>query len=199
MGRGGLRWGRRHLSVENCHSISAWGHFQWSPSEYDEGFECKWDSEDGGVILRYKIDGDGYTDRIALTETLCHFGGSRTWLVCSCCGRRVGKLYLPTNLYYGGRRVNRWLCRHCYQLTYEQRRAGNSSFYFECRVDRHKALLQRHGITQDAADTSSPEHRPAGQGAPRNSNPGRVAPEPQNTQALFRARTPQGSLPVSQD
>lgn len=157
MSSGGYRWGRRHASVENCHSISAWGHFQWSPCESDESFECKWHVEDGRMILGYKIDGDEYADRIDLTETLCYFGGSRTWFVCSACGRRVGKLYLPVNLYCGEKRANRWLCRHCYRLTYEQRRAGKSSFYMDCRVDRHEALLYRHGITQDEQNYYKPK------------------------------------------
>ena len=50
-----------------------------------------------------------------LTEVDCHFGGTRTYAICSAvvagrrCGRRVGKLYA------GGRY---FACRHCYDLCY---------------------------------------------------------------------------------
>lgn len=56
-----------------------------------------------------------------LVWTPCNFGGERPWFVCPgfvhgrYCGRRVGKLY------DGGRY---FLCRHCYDLTYQSRRDG---------------------------------------------------------------------------
>ncbi len=54
---------------------------------------------------------------VLLHKMPCHFGGVRWWFVCPllingrCCGRRVGKLYLPSGGVYFG-------CRHCYDLTY---------------------------------------------------------------------------------
>jgi len=53
--------------------------------------------------------GSGQT--IPLTTTLPHLGGERFWFICEC-GRRSGRLYLPT-----GQTVFR--CRLCYDLTYQ--------------------------------------------------------------------------------
>lgn len=135
MSRGGYRWGRPHVSVENCHSLSAWGRVVWAQTGYDD-LRVKWWQEDGYLILDYKRDGEKFKERIYLIETPCHFGGSRRWLGCPGCGRRVGKVYLPTNLYSGGVRVQRWRCRHCHKLTYEQRRSRNLYWALEYRVDR---------------------------------------------------------------
>ena len=55
--------------------------------------------------------------RIRLETTRPRFGGLRWWFICplvingASCGRRVGKLYLPTGSRYFG-------CRHCHELTY---------------------------------------------------------------------------------
>lgn len=145
MSRGGLRWGRPHVSVENCHSFSAWGRFQWAQFDSDDNLELGYREEDGWLVLDYKRDGGEYTERIRWSETPCYFGGSRCWLICPGCGRRVGKVYLPTNLYSkGGGRVQRWLCRHCYRLTYEQRRSKDLSWVLEWRAQR---LLDRSGIS----------------------------------------------------
>jgi len=54
---------------------------------------------------------------VSLTATRPHLGGVRWWFVCPLtaqggeCGRRVGKLYLPSGGEYYG-------CRRCYDLTY---------------------------------------------------------------------------------
>lgn len=141
MSRGGYRWGQRRMSVENCHSITAWGRFQWSQTEYDEGFECNWEVKDGWLILNHKRDGIEHTTQIPLISTPCNYGGSRFWFICHC-GRRVGKLYLPAHP-----NAWQWLCRHCYGLTYEQRRSGSDGVYGSYLSWRADRLLIRHGIT----------------------------------------------------
>lgn len=58
-------------------------------------------------------------EAISLTWTPCHYGGQRSWFICpgvvngQVCGRRVAILY-------GAGRY--FLCRHCYDLTYESQR-----------------------------------------------------------------------------
>ena len=77
-----------------------------------------------GVELRYTVSPNTeqaekvqYT--IPLTWTPCTYGGRRPWFLCPgvvdgrACGRRVAKLY---------DRGRYFLCRHCYDLTYESRR-----------------------------------------------------------------------------
>lgn len=65
-----------------------------------------------------------YRTRLAMTR--CNFGGVRYWFICGlkaggrCCGRRVGKLYLPPNSTYFGR-------RHCHNLTYRSQKEHDKS------------------------------------------------------------------------
>ncbi|HEY2466817.1 MAG TPA: hypothetical protein VGI45_03100 [Terracidiphilus sp.] len=60
--------------------------------------------------------GNGQT--IRLTTTRPHFGGKRFWFLCEC-GKRAGRLYLPT-----GQTVFR--CRLCYDLTFESAQQHNT-------------------------------------------------------------------------
>ena len=143
MSKGGLRWGSPHVSVENCHSFSAGMRFCGAQRAIDDNIEAEYRESDSYLILDHRRNGGEYSVRIRLTETRCHFGGSRRWLVCPGCGRRVGKVYLPTNLYCRGEQVQRWLCRHCHRLTYEQRRSKDLSWVLSWRADR---LLEKSGI-----------------------------------------------------
>jgi hypothetical protein len=62
---------------------------------------------------------------VPLEYTECNFGGHRPWFECpgEGCGERVGKLYKPL-------RDDLFLCRHCYDLTYESRQQSGT-FHFE--------------------------------------------------------------------
>lgn len=112
----------------------------------------------GAVELRYSVGrGDGpreeVREQIRLTWTACHYGGRRPWFICSgvvsgrVCGRRVGKLY------EGGRY---FLCRHCYDLTYESRR--------ESPRDRalSKAQAIRHRLGGSMSMIHPFPHKPKG-------------------------------------
>jgi hypothetical protein len=54
-------------------------------------------------------------ETVPLTRTACNFGGERPWFICpgAGCGRRVALLYGPGRYF---------LCRHCYDLTYDSQR-----------------------------------------------------------------------------
>lgn len=45
---------------------------------------------------------------IALTETPCHYGGSRRWFICPSCRRRCGVLYIDRKI----------ACRKCFDLAF---------------------------------------------------------------------------------
>lgn len=49
---------------------------------------------------------------IPLRATTPNYGGIRWWFLCPRCSRRVSLLYKPSNLQW-------FLCRYCYELTYE--------------------------------------------------------------------------------
>lgn len=77
-------------------------------------------AETGRLILIYRTrpgggDWEDVEEPVTLTETDCHFGGTRPWFRCpgvrngKWCAKRVGKLYL-------GQRY--FVCRHCLRLAY---------------------------------------------------------------------------------
>jgi hypothetical protein len=75
-------------------------------------FFCRQDFAFGGKLRM------GNGQMIRITTTRPHFGGKRFWFVCEC-GRRAGRLYLPT-----GQAVFR--CRLCYDLTYQSAQEHNT-------------------------------------------------------------------------
>ncbi len=52
-------------------------------------------------------------DRIAVTRTVCHFGGTREWFACPTCGLRCAVLYAL---------LGRFRCRRCHHLAYASTR-----------------------------------------------------------------------------
>ena len=54
------------------------------------------------------------TQRVLLSRTACHFGGTRPWWRCPSCWRRVGSLY----------RHDWFVCRHCLGVGYASQREG---------------------------------------------------------------------------
>jgi len=139
MSRGGRRHGRPRLPVESCHSLSAWGYFQfaqmWADDDAQDSFE--WEAlGEQSAVLRFTRDRRKHAQAIALTFTPCRFGGRRAWFSCPSCGRRVGKVYLPCSMYISGRRVVWFRCRFCYGLTYEQRQDRDMYWTFRHRAER---------------------------------------------------------------
>jgi hypothetical protein len=63
---------------------------------------------------------DGKTQRIALTQSSPYFGGTRWWFQCPKCGHRVTRLHRPIA-------SRSFLCRNCYELTYESSQRSRSA------------------------------------------------------------------------
>ena len=136
MSRGGRRIGRGHSSVERCHELTAWGAFRYA-HDVNDGVRVSWEVGDDGVLhLRHSRDRRKHSTDIRFLETPCNYGGTRKWFECPRCGRRVGKIYLPLHVVSNGRRVEWWGCRHCYDLTYEQRQQRNLTDVYEWRAER---------------------------------------------------------------
>jgi hypothetical protein len=68
------------------------------------------------ITLAYVADGEEIEERVRLSQTRVHFGGTRSWFLCPGCDRRVGVLY-------GG---SRFRCRHCHNLRYASQREPQS-------------------------------------------------------------------------
>ncbi len=89
------------------------------------------------VILSYRHrsgaggKSEDIKESVSLEWTSCNFGGERPWFLCpgTGCGRRVAILY-GLGRYF--------LCRYCYDLSYESRREGKT----------HRALRRAQNIRQ---------------------------------------------------
>ncbi len=139
MGRGGLRHGKPRSPVESCHSLSAWGTFQWAQMWYEEGTDTdfSWEpSGDSAALVHFTRHGVNHSQEIRLTTTHCRYGGTRFWFLCPQCSRRIGKVYLPCAVTVNGRPASRFLCRHCYPLTYLQRQERNPDWSARYRAER---------------------------------------------------------------
>jgi hypothetical protein len=101
-------WARRGM-------LKGPGWFTWSWSRGGEptgSIGARVDSTTA-VTLQYTatIQGDrrDVSERVAIEQVPCNFGGTRPWFCCTRCARQVAVLYL---------RGGRFACRHCQRLTY---------------------------------------------------------------------------------
>jgi hypothetical protein len=112
-----------YLSKNNMLASGFTGTLSWSRRGVKTGwigYGCTGDA----VRLTYTVT-DTTTQQktkhdyaVHLSRSACHFGGSRSWLVCPRvgCGRRVASLYMAGGLF---------LCRHCHQLGYESQQVAH--------------------------------------------------------------------------
>ena len=93
---------------------------QWTNGSGQEirriSFRLVVDHRGASICFNYRVDGSSgllriQTEMVPVTSTPCHFGGSRPWVRCPLCGRRVGVLYARPN-------ESRFLCRQCQHLAY---------------------------------------------------------------------------------
>lgn len=82
--------------------------------------------------LSYSYDGAPTSQRVPLLNSSCRLGGSRTWLGCPCCSRRVGVLYL---------RQGRFACRTCQRVAYasQSEDACGRSWRMQQKLERRLA------------------------------------------------------------
>ncbi len=62
------------------------------------------------LLLEYNHHQTAKRREVMLTRSACHYGGSRTWLVCGDCGCKRNALYLGPE--------GHWACRQCLGLAY---------------------------------------------------------------------------------
>lgn len=104
--------------------------------------------EADAVVLTYRVRSllaakwKPIEQRLPLTWTPCHFGGTRPWFVCSVwangryCGRRVGVLYLAGELF---------ACRYCHGLAYESQQYNSVGW----SISRSQKIRIRLGGSPD--------------------------------------------------
>jgi hypothetical protein len=127
MGTGGSRYGAGRpgwrVKAEHCLRLRAQdlkrhgvmqgtGYFGWHWTNSYSGEETGSigiTASAGSLRLNFSTSGTPVTQHVPLDRTPCHFGGTRVWLCCPRCSRRVGVLYL---------RGGNFVCRHCGRLAY---------------------------------------------------------------------------------
>lgn len=126
MARGGTRYGAGrpgwHVKAEHClrldvrqiarRKLLGGGAFSWHWTNSTTGERV---GSIGVTVfadslrLNYSSDGTPVRERVQIDRTGCNYGGTRPWLRCPRCHRRVAVLYL---------RGGRFVCRHCGRLVY---------------------------------------------------------------------------------
>ena len=115
----------RYLHREGLLKPGHWFSLRWSRAGRETGSirgVVDNSSPPESIILLYRHrsgpggEWQGVQELVPLDWTACNFGGERPWFICpgAVCGRRVAVLYAPGRYF---------LCRHCYELTYQSRRA----------------------------------------------------------------------------
>lgn len=105
-----IRWLKKYgyLRAGNVGSLS------WSRGDEQTG-SIAYKMEEDRMILNYRHRPNGgewepVEQKISLDRTPCNYGGYRKWFRCPRCYKRVAILY-GAGKYF--------LCRHCYNLTYD--------------------------------------------------------------------------------
>ena len=88
------------------------------------------------VVLEMRAAGDRRSERVALLETPCHYGGVRRWFACPKCARRCAVLYIVRS---------RLVCRTCGQLAYVT----------QCMSANDRAEYRRNKILQQLGSNRS--------------------------------------------
>lgn len=140
-GTGSGNWYRagKKTTTDECHSVDVryvhrhgllkpggWFSLRWTRGDMETGSIrgiVEGAERPERVILSYRHrSGSGgeweeVREPVGLDWTPCNFGGERPWFVCpgAGCGRRVAVLHGPGRYF---------LCRHCYDLSYESQREG---------------------------------------------------------------------------
>lgn len=157
---GGHRWGRQRAAVEACYRFDAKmlrklltappgahlaASFGWTgPRGEDAKAIAAYRAGDSFLTLHFERSGE--TDKpppqkIALLFSPCRFGGRRAWFVCGLCQRRAFRLYLYPHFYMNEKRIDRFYCRVCLGLTYDQRRSKDLVTLGQMRARRVQKQL----------------------------------------------------------
>jgi hypothetical protein len=152
MARGGHRYGAGrpgwHQKAEHClrldvrdlakRKLLGAGYFSWRWSDAHTGEERGSISVFGGgheLRLNFSSDSTPVAQLVPVVHTACNYGGSRPWLLCPRCSRRVAVLYL---------RSGRFMCRHCGRVVYASQSEDLMGRAWR-RQQRLERQLERHG------------------------------------------------------
>jgi hypothetical protein len=151
------------ITCESCHSIDVRRWHREGRLRPGQSFTSSWtcggepfgtikvSTQTDAVVLDYRIRNWESTEwkaikqRLPITWTACHFGGTRVWFVCCVysqgryCGRRVAVLYRAGELF---------ACRQCYDLAY----ASQQESVRYRNINRSRKIRMRLGGTPNLFD-----------------------------------------------
>lgn len=141
------RWNSSTTKTEEVHRVDirflkkmgylkpgTYGSLSWNCGGEPTGsirFETKHDAIH--LIYKHRRHGEDWqpkNERIVFDWTSCNYGGSRQWLICPHCKKRVAVLY---GLDSG------FLCRHCYDLSY----SSQSEHYLDRLMRKARKIRKR--------------------------------------------------------
>jgi len=165
---GGHRWGRHRAAVEACYRFDAKmlrnlfnappgahlaASFGWTGTGGAAQAYALYRAGDSFFTLHFERSGETEKpppQRIAISFSPCAFGGRRAWFVCGLCQRRAFRLFLYPHFFIGEKRLDRFYCRVCLGLTYDQRRTKDVLTLGQMRARRVQKKL---GDTSQLWDT----------------------------------------------
>lgn len=151
-GLGSTRWNGRYTreTIEACYSImpprgDAHGRARYA---WTSGFSVT--ALVGETVkLLFTFDGKLRQQNICLSSTAPRFGGRRWWFICPGCARRVAHLHLP----HKRESLSIFLCRHCYDLSYE-----SAQYHGSLTEWLFKRNAESMGVSHRAARQFTREH-----------------------------------------
>lgn len=157
---GGHRWGKHRATVEACYRFDAKmlrkllnappgahlvASFGWTGARGEDAkAQAIYRAGDSFFTLHFERIGENEApeaQKIAISFSPCAFGGRRVWLYCGLCGRRAFRLFLYPHFYMNGKRINRFYCRVCLGLTYDQRNTKDMGTLGQTRARRIQKKL----------------------------------------------------------
>lgn len=105
-----LRLDVRQLKRRHVLGNTMWTGWEWTDSySGEEAGSIGIAASPNHLLLQYSANGAPVEQRIEITRTTCNFGGTRAWLRCPRCARRVGVLYFSGCAF---------VCRRCGGVAY---------------------------------------------------------------------------------
>ena len=169
---------KKRIVVEDCFNIDVNKLYKLGGIGVVRSYELVWknpqsqevitemmiNSDIDSLILIYKAINQVGNDKVEIKLLIkiewvkAYLGGSRPYFICPDCKRRASKLYRPTD-------SQRFLCRHCWSLTYQSRIDSNDNLAVALnKINRLKKKLKWGCGAEDVTTESSPlPTRPKGQ------------------------------------
>jgi hypothetical protein len=112
---------RNRELIENCQWLDIGFISKYGWTFYPIHAFIKNEDDKEFLLLDYSINWFrlklNFVDKMEIDKTQPYFGGSRYWIICNGCGKRVRKLYRPESKTF-------FKCRNCFDLMYQSQESN---------------------------------------------------------------------------